>query len=71
MTYLYTGYQAVGYWTPLGTWGEWRRLGIHYMVDVSYPDKNGNLVAQRFPVVYRTKKLGLQILDLQRIYQPD
>jgi hypothetical protein len=70
MTYLYTGYQAVGYWTPLGTWGEWRRLGIHYMVDVSYPDKNGNLVVQRFPAVYSTKKLGLQILDLQRIYQP-
>ncbi len=69
-TYLYTGRKAVGYWQTEGTWREWKRLGIHYMVDVSFPEKNGNLLLMRFPPVLRTKEFDLQILDLGRIYQP-
>jgi len=67
--YLYSGRKAVGFWQTEGTWDEWRRLGIHYMVDVAYPDKNGNLLLMGFPAVYRTREFGLQILDVSRIYR--
>jgi hypothetical protein len=69
-TYLYSGRKAVGFWQTQGTWDEWRRLGIHYMVDVAYPDKNGSLLLMRFRPVHRTKEFDLQILDVSRIYEP-
>jgi len=69
-TYLYSGHTSVGYWQTQGTLEEWRRLGIHYMVDVSYPDRNGNLLLGGYKSVYRTREFQLQVFDVSRIYEP-
>ena len=68
-TYLYSGRKSVGYWQTEGTWPEWRRLGIHYVVDVSYPQRNGNLLLGGYKTAYRTKEFQLQVLDVSRIYE--
>jgi len=65
------GRKTVGYWQPTGTWKEWRRLGVHYLVDMSYVDaKDANLPEGRYPTVYRSPTMNLRVLDLQRIYGP-
>lgn len=63
------GRKTVGYWQPEGTWTEWRRLGIHYLVDTTYLDeKDETLPEGRFVTVHRSATMNLRVLDLQRIY---
>jgi len=63
------GRKTVGYWQPDGTWTEWRRLGIHYLVDTTYLDeKDESLPEGRFVTVHRSATMNLRVLDLQRIY---
>jgi len=65
------GRKTVGYWQPQGAWAEWRRLGIHYMVDTTYLDeKDESLPEGRFVTVHRSATMNLRVLDLQRIYDP-
>ena len=67
----YDGHRTVGYWQPRGTWAEWRRLGVHYLVDTSYLDeKPATLAEGQFETVHRSATLNLRVLDLHRIYEP-
>jgi hypothetical protein len=71
LVYLYDGHRTVGYWQPRGTWAEWRRLGVHYLVDTSYLDeKPATLAEGQFETVHRSATLNLRVLDLHRIYEP-
>jgi hypothetical protein len=71
LIHLYDGRRTIGYWQPSGTWTEWRRLGVHYLVDTSYLDsKEESLPEGRFRTVHRSATMNLRVLDLQRIYDP-